>query len=133
VCIRVIHADDHPSARRGVAALLSDAADIRLLAQAEDGEQALRLIHAQNPEIAVLDLAMPRLSGIEVAREILRQRLETRVVLLTMYDDRGHIRDARRAGVSGYVIKDRSFEDLVRAIRRVAAGGTFLPAAMPGL
>jgi DNA-binding NarL/FixJ family response regulator len=126
----VILADDHAIVRQGFAALLQAEPDIALLGQAADGEAAWRLIETLHPDIAILDLAMPTATGIEVACRVEAASLKTRVVLLTMHDDAACALQAQEAGVAGYVLKDNSFEELVMAVRSVAAGGTFVTPAI---
>jgi DNA-binding NarL/FixJ family response regulator len=126
VSLDVILADDHAIVRQGFAALLQAEPDIALLGQAGDGEAAWRLIETLQPDVAILDLEMPKATGIEVACRVEDAALETRVVLLTMHDDAASALQAQEAGVAGFVVKDNSFEDLVMAVRSVAAGGTFV-------
>jgi DNA-binding NarL/FixJ family response regulator len=130
VYLSVILADDHAIVRQGLAALLQGVPDISLLAQAADGEAAWELIETHQPDIAILDLAMPRATGIEVARRVEAAALGTRVVLLTMRDDAATAVQAQQAGVTGFVTKDNSFEELALAVRSVAAGGTFVTPAV---
>jgi len=124
--ISVILADDHAVLRQGLAPLLEMEPDIVLLAQGTNGQEAWQQIQALQPDVAILDIGMPELSGIEVAREVEAQGLETRVVLLTMRDDPNAAADAQEAGASGYVLKDSAFEELLLAVRTVAVGGTFM-------
>jgi DNA-binding NarL/FixJ family response regulator len=130
VPLGVILADDHAIFRQGLAALLQGEPDIALLAQAADGEAAWVLIEAHQPDVAILDLAMPKATGIEVARRAAAAAFDTRVVLLTMHDDAATALQAQAAGVSGFVVKDNSFEELALAVRAVAAGGTFVTPAV---
>jgi DNA-binding NarL/FixJ family response regulator len=130
VPLGVILADDHTIFRQGLAALLGAEPDIALLAEAADGAAAWRLIQTHRPDIAILDLAMPQATGIEVARRVRAAALDTRVVLLTMHDDAAAALQAQEAGVSGFVVKDNSFEELALAVRAVAAGGTFVTPAV---
>ena len=118
-------ADDHAIIRQGLAALLRDAPDITLVGEAADGETAWRLISTRQPDVAILDMAMPGANGIEITRRIESTALPTRVVLLTMYEDPATALDAERAGVAGYVLKASLFDELILAVRLVAAGGTF--------
>jgi DNA-binding NarL/FixJ family response regulator len=124
--IRVLIADDHTIFRQGLAQMLKSIDGLDLTGQAADGQEALRLIAATRPDIAVLDVSMPGLSGLEVTKEALRRRLPTRVILLTMHGEAEAVSTALRAGAAGYVLKDNAFEDLVYAIKAVAAGGTFV-------
>lgn len=124
--ISAILADDHAIFRQGVAALLRAEGDIELLAQASNGAEAWELIKSLHPDVAILDVSMPECTGIEVARRVETEGLDTQVVLLTMHDDPSAALQARDAGAAGYILKDNSFEDLVRAVQTVAAGGTFI-------
>lgn len=126
----VILADDHAIVRQGFAALLQAEPDIALRGQAADGEAAWRLIETLQPDIAILDLAMPKATGIEIACRVEAEAIKTRIVLLTMYDDAASALQAQEAGIAGYVVKDNSFEELVMAVRSVAAGGTFVTPAI---
>ncbi len=122
----IVLADDHAIVRQGLASLLLAEPDIALLAQAADGEAAWQSIQAHRPDIAILDLSMPRATGIEVTRRVEAAALGTRCLLLTMHDDPAAALQAQEAGAAGYVLKDNSFEELVLAVRSIAAGGTFV-------
>ena len=124
--IRVLIADDHTIFRQGLAQMLSSVSEFGLASQASDGREALQLIAQIKPDVAVLDVSMPALSGLAVTQEVLRQGLPTRIILLTMHGEPEAVSRAMRAGASGYVLKDNAFEDLVYAIKSVAAGGTFV-------
>ena len=124
--VSAILADDHAIFRQGVAALLQAERDIELLAQATNGAEAWALIQSLHPDVAILDISMPESTGIDVARRVDAEGLDTRVVLLTMHDDPSAALQAREAGAAGYVLKDSSFEDLACAVQTVAAGGTFI-------
>jgi DNA-binding NarL/FixJ family response regulator len=126
----VVLAEDHAIVRQGLAALLRGEPDIALLGQSGDGESAWQLVATHQPDLAILDLAMPGATGIEVARRISAANLVTRVLLLTMHDDPTAVIEAERAGVAGYLLKDNSFEELVLAVHTVAAGGTFVSPAV---
>lgn len=124
--IDLILADDHAVFRQGLASLLEMESDINLLGQAFHGHEAWEQIQTHRPGVAILDISMPEMSGIEVAREVATHGLETRVVLLTMHDDPCAATDATEAGACGYVLKDSAFEELLCAVRTVANGGTFV-------
>lgn len=128
--IGVIVADDHAIFRQGLASLLQAEADIVLLAQASTGAEAWGLIESMRPDVAILDLSMPQLSGIEVARRVEAAGFDTRIVLLTMHDDPSAVLQALETGVAGYILKDNSFEELVQAVHNVATGGTFVTPAI---
>jgi DNA-binding NarL/FixJ family response regulator len=126
VSIGVILADDHAIVRQGLAALLQAEPDIVLLGLAADGAAAWSMIATHQPDIAILDLSMPQATGIEITRRVEAAALDTRCLLLTMHDDPAAALEAQAAGAAGYILKDNSFEDLVLAVRSIAAGGTFV-------
>jgi len=121
--IAVLLADDHTLVRQGLKILLEREPGLEVVAEAGDGRRALELIDELRPEVAVLDISMPQLNGLEAARRISKISPETRVVLLSMYKSREYIREAVRAGVRGYVLKEDAAEELVEAIHKVARGG----------
>lgn len=121
----ILLADDHPMFRQGLKALL-EREGLTVVAEAQDGHQALRLAREHTPDVAVLDLSMPLLNGIDVARDILKHSSNTQVVLLTMYEDKAYVLEALRAGVRGYVLKAQAAADLLTAIREVIRGAVYL-------
>lgn len=123
--IRVLLADDHAIVRQGLKALL-DKEGIDVVSEAADGRQAVKMVREHKPDVAVLDLAMPLLNGLDAAREILKMHTRTRPMLLTMHTEDHYVLEALRAGVRGYVMKSHSREDLVRAIMQVAHGEVYL-------
>jgi DNA-binding NarL/FixJ family response regulator len=126
MALSVILADDHPVVRRGVQALLERERDFSIVGVAEDGLETVRLTERLKPDILVLDLMMPGLSGLEALR-ILRERSpRTRIVILSMYSSNAFIAQALQNGAIGYVLKGCSEEDLVRAVREAASGRRFL-------
>jgi len=125
VPLRVLLADDHQVVRQGFRALLERDA-FEIVDEAADGQEAVRKAQAQCPDIAVLDLSMPVVNGLDAAREILRGCPRTRVVLLTMHTEEHQIVAALRAGIRGYVVKTQAVDELVRALHEVARGGTYL-------
>lgn len=124
--IRVIAADDHALFRQGLAALLQPAKDIVLLAQAANGREAWNLIERLRPDLAILDICMPGMSGIEVTQKTVAAGLATQLLLLTAHGEPSLAMDAQEAGAAGYLLKENSLEELVLAVRTVAAGGTFV-------
>jgi two-component system response regulator NreC len=121
----VMLADDHPMFRQGLKALL-EREGFDVVAEAADGHEAVRLARQLNPSIAVLDIGMPLLNGIDAARDIHKQASDTEVVLLTMYEEEAYVLEALRAGIRGYVLKAQAASDLVGAIREVQRGAVYL-------
>lgn len=124
--IKIVLADDHAIIRQGLAPLFGAEQDMELLAQADNGREAFELIESLQPDVAILDISMPEMTGIEVTRRVVDAGLYTKAILLTMHEDPSAVLDALEAGASGYVLKDNSFEELVQAVRAVVAGGTFV-------
>jgi DNA-binding NarL/FixJ family response regulator len=124
--IRVVLADDQAVVRDGLVLLLSATDDIEVLAAAADGEDAVRQVVAHQPDVALLDLRMPGLDGAQVTAALAEQAPQVRVLILTTYADDEAVLPALRSGAAGYLTKDASGEDLVAAIRDVAAGRTVL-------
>jgi DNA-binding NarL/FixJ family response regulator len=127
--VHVVLADDHVVVREGLRALL-ERAEFEVIGEAGDGQEAIRLVEKLRPAVAVLDIAMPTLNGIDAAREISRLSPETKTILLTMLTEDQYVLESLRAGVKGYVLKSNSTEELVKAIREVCQGKVYLtPAA----
>jgi two-component system, NarL family, response regulator NreC len=124
--IRVLIADDHAILRSGLKLLVDSQADMEVVAEAADGKQAIDKMRETQPEVALLDLSMPRSGGMEALQKIPECCAKTRVVVLTMYDDPAYLRSALAAGASGYVLKRSVDGDLLSAIRAVHRGGIFI-------
>jgi len=128
--IRVLLADDHSIVRAGIRRFLEQPGDIEIVAEAEDGEEAKVLIEKYKPDVAVLDIQMPKASGIEVTRWV-RAKLEgVGVLVLTAYDDTPYVMGVLQAGANGYVLKTASPDELIQAVRDVHAGKSALDAAI---
>jgi two-component system response regulator NreC len=127
---RVVVADDHAVVRTGLVALLSDEADLEVLGTAADGRAALALLRRHRPDVALLDITMPEMSGLEVARIVAEELPDTRVLILTMHEEEAFFFEALRAGAAGYVLKGSEGDDIVAAIRAVCEGGIVLPPAL---
>jgi DNA-binding NarL/FixJ family response regulator len=124
--IRVVIADDHAIVREGVKALLNLADDIEVVGEAADGREAIERAQSLEPDIILMDIAMPGLGGLEATVEIRRQQPRTRILVLSQYEDREYIRRFLKAGVSGYVLKKSAGSELLAAIRAVHRGGLVL-------
>lgn len=130
--IRIVLADDHGVVLDGLQRLLDLEEDMEVVGQAQDGRRAVELACEHRPDVVVLDVAMPRLNGLAAIRQILRDAPATRVIALTMHTSGQIVTDALRAGASGYVVKSARIEEVVQAIRAVAAGKTYLSSEIAG-
>ncbi len=128
--ITVLVADDHPAVLEAVASYLADHG-VDVVGRAQDGAEALELIERRLPQVAVVDVRMPNLGGIEVARR-LRGKSDTQVLLFTGYGDRALLHEALDAGVRGFVLKEAPLEDLLRAVRALAAGEGYVDPVLAG-
>ncbi len=128
--IRVVLADDHAIVRQGLRTLLEADGGCQVVGEAADGLTALRVIHETHPDVAILDLQMPDLGGLEVARRIGEQAPGTRVVILSMHGDEPFVQEALRYGVLGYVLKGAATSDLLTAVQAAVAGKRYLSAAL---
>ena len=124
--IRVMLADDHAVVRKGIRDFLEEDPQIQVLAEASDGQEAWALLARQQPDVAVLDIRMPGLTGIELTERIKAHYPQVRVLILTAYDDEPYIFALLRAGADGYVLKTASSRDLLQAVKTVAAGKSVL-------
>ncbi len=124
--IRVLIADDHGIVRSGLRMLIERQNDMQVVAEADDGVAALESTQAERPDVAVLDVSMPRMTGLQAAREIRSHVPDTRVLLLSMHDDERYFLEGLEAGAAGYVLKRAADTDLIGAVRTVAGGRTFL-------
>ena len=123
--MRVVLADDHALVRQGVRALL-EKAGFEIAGEACDGREAVLLVTAARPDVAILDIGMPLLNGLDAVREVQKASPKTRTILLTRHDEVQYVTEALRAGVRGYVLKNQAATDLVEAIQQVGRGGIYL-------
>lgn len=128
--INILLADDHPLTRTGLKTWIESEADLDLVAEAEDGESAWEAISRLKPDVALLDIEMPRCSGIEVAERISKEQLPVRVVILTAYSSHPHVMASLRAGASGFILKTAPFKQLRAAIHDVHEGKFYLDASV---
>lgn len=129
---RVLLADDHPIVLTGLRNLIAEADDLALVGEATNGLLALQLIRDLAPDVAVVDISMPELNGIMLARRLAEECPGVRVMALTLHEDRAYVHQALQAGVRGYVLKRSAAENLLPAIRTVLAGGLYLDPAIAG-
>jgi len=123
--IRVVLADDHALVRQGLKALL-EREGFQVAGEASDGQEVVRMVSNLRPDVAILDIGMPILNGIDAARELQKSSPRTKTILLTRHDEDQYVTEALRAGVKGYVLKNQAATDLVHAIREVSRGGIYL-------
>jgi DNA-binding NarL/FixJ family response regulator len=132
--IKILIADDHGIVRSGLKLLLDRQRDMRVVAEAEDGVEALEKVVSERPDLVILDVTMPRMTGIQATHEIKRQAPDTHVLILSMHDDQRYLFEALRAGASGYVLKRAADQDLLDAVRAAARGEPHLtPGAQQAL
>jgi len=124
--IQVLLADDHKLVRAGIRSLLARLPDVEVIAEASDGREAIRLVEKNEPQIVLMDLAMPELNGLEATQHLTRTFPKVRVIILSIYADEEHVYQALCAGAAGYLLKGAATEELELAIRSVARGETYL-------
>lgn len=123
--VRILLADDHTIVRQGLRKVIEERADWEVVAEAGDGREAVRLAEQHHPDLAILDVAMPLLNGIEATRQITKRLPRTRVLVLSMYADEAYVTQMVQAGASGYLLKDSADVDLLKAVDETAAGRTY--------
>jgi DNA-binding NarL/FixJ family response regulator len=124
--VRIILADDQPLVRSGLRVLMADCPDLEVVGEAATGAEAVQLVSDIGPDVAVMDIRMPGMDGIEATRRITAGPAKTRVLMLTTFDEDDHVYGALRAGASGFVVKDMALDDILAAIRVVAAGDALI-------
>ena len=124
--ISILIADDHPVFRRGLRMIIQSDEHINIVAEADNGKEALELIKRSEPDVAVLDVNMPEMTGFEVVRELRKTKLATEFIFLTMHKDEAMFNTAMDLGVKGYLLKESAIEDIAAGIKAVAAGENFI-------
>ncbi len=124
--VRVLLVDDQPLVRAGLRVLIADTADLEVVGEAGTGDEAVAAVSADHPDVVVMDIRMPGMDGIEATREITRTGEGTRVLILTTFDDDEYVYAALRAGASGFLVKDMALEEILGAVRVVAAGDALI-------
>ena len=128
--LRVLLADDHALVREGLKSVVSAEPDMEVVGEAADGETACRLGVQLKPDIVVMDLGLPKLSGVKATAWLLGTRPTAKVLALSAHDDRGYLQEAIKAGAAGYILKRSAASELIHAIRTVVAGGSYLDPAL---
>ena len=128
--IRITLSDDHPIMIAGLRNLIQQEPDFELVGEATNGTAALKLVREQKPDVAILDISMPELNGIMVARKLTEELPDVKLMVLTLHEDRAYLRQALDVGVRGYVLKRSAAENLVQAIRAVVVGGLYVDPAI---
>jgi DNA-binding NarL/FixJ family response regulator len=128
--IRILLADDHAVVRAGIRQFLEEADDMQVIAEADDGEEAMRLIAEHQPDVAVLDVQMPKATGIDVTRWVRKDHKKVGVLILSAYDEAPYIAAVLQAGANGYVLKTASPQEIIEAVRNVHAGNSAMDASI---
>jgi DNA-binding NarL/FixJ family response regulator len=131
--VNIVVVDDHPLFRRGLREAIEENSRFRIVGEASDGEEAMRLLADAKPRIVVVDIDMPRLNGLEMARALQKMNFPVTVVFLTMYKDEGMFNAAMDLGVKAYVLKENAAGEIIDALEKVAEGGTFVSHSMLSL
>ena len=131
--IRIILAEDHKITREGLTNMLNDQHDMKVVGEAENGREAVRLTQELSPDLVIMDVTMPDLNGIDATRIITSGSTNTKVIALSMYSDKQFVQGMIQAGASGYLLKDCAFGELVNAIRAITDGNTYLSPGIAGI
>jgi len=131
--LRILLADDHTVVRQGLRKVLEERPDWQVVAEAGNGRDAVRLAEQHKPDVAVVDVAMPLLNGIEATRQITRRVPQTKVLVLSMYSDEAYVTQMLKAGATGYLLKDSADVDLLQAVQAVSQGKSFFSPAVARL
>lgn len=131
--IRILLADDHKITRQGLRSLLDENDDMEVLAEAENGRDAIELARKLNPDVIIMDVSMPDLNGVEATRQIIQDNHDVRVIALSMHSDTLFVSEMLKSGASGYLLKDCAFQELEQAIRTVMDGKAYLSPSISGV
>ena len=129
----ILVADDHPVMRAGIKQVIENQAGFNDIIEADTGDKALKLIKEKEPDVAVLDIQMPGLTGIQIAEKLENENLKTNIILLTMFDDKRIFLKALDTGVKGYLLKDSSENEIADAVKKVSEGGFYISPELSGL
>lgn len=130
--LRIFLADDHTVMREGLKSLVNAQADMEVIGEADNGRTALQKARELQPDVVIMDVSMPELSGMKVTEQLKRSCQNIKVLVLTAHDESGYLRQLLKVGASGYVLKKAAAEELINAIRAVAAGGVYLDPTLAG-
>lgn len=130
--IRITLADDHPVVLAGMKALLDNVSDIDVVGEATTGTDALQLISDRKPDIAVIDISLPEINGLELAKQVAEKVPSVKLLALTVHEDRAYVQPLLKAGAKGYLLKRSAADELIRAIRAIDGGGVYLDPAIAG-
>ena len=131
--IRILLVDDHKITRQGLRSLLDENDDMEVLAEAENGRDAIELARKLNPDVIIMDVSMPDLNGVEATRQIIQDNHDVRVIALSMHSDTLFVSEMLKSGASGYLLKDCAFQELEQAIRTVTDGKAYLSPSISGV
>lgn len=131
--IRIVLVDDHALVRQGFRRILEDDRDIEVVGEAGNGLEAIALVRKTDPDVIVMDMAMPEMNGLHASIELLKQRPHSKILILSMYSDEQYVKNALDAGVRGYILKNAIETDLTRAVRAVSAGEQYLSPELSGV
>ena len=126
----IVVADDHKIVREGLVKLLEGRADFEVIGEASDGEEAVQMVLEKNPDVVIMDIWMPRLSGIDATRRIGKKGSPAKILVLSMHESRTYVEEVLRAGAAGYIVKNSASTDLLQAIDAVQAGASYLSPAI---
>lgn len=131
--IRIILVDDHTITREGLRSLIEKQSDMEVIGEAQDGRKAVELMRKLQPDIVITDISMPNLNGVDATRQIVHENPKVKVLALSIHSNRAFVADMLKAGASGYVLKECTFDELVEAIRTVINGGVYLSSKVAGV
>src|SRR5262245_37296040 len=130
--LRVLLADDHAVVREGLKSLIDAQPDLEVVGEASDGESACGKAIELHPDVVMMDVSMPGLSGVDATERLTRALPDLKILALTVYEDKGHLRRMLQAGASGYILKMATGDELLRAVRVIAAGGSYVDPLLAG-